>query len=141
MCKVNKQYLIDTHIWIWFSAGSSQLSKKIRNMINHAILDGVLYLSSISLWELSMLVAKGRLALTMPTIDWQKQSIQKLNLKIMPLTPEIAVDSCHLPGEFHSDPADRIIVASARVNNYHLITSDSSILQYSKKQFVNTVKA
>lgn len=132
------RYLLDTHTWLWFVAGDTTLDPKIRALINTAIQEGELYLSSISLWEVSMLVAKKRIVLNCPSLEWIKQATA--NLQIINLTAAISVDSCELPDDFHGDPADRMIVASARVENLVLLTRDNNILKYSKKNHVQTAK-
>ena len=132
------RYLLDTHVWLWFVAGDTTLKPKIRALINTAIQEGELYLSSISFWEVSMLVAKKRIVLNCPSLDWIQQAAAKL--QVIHLTAAISVDSCELPDDFHGDPADRMIVASARVENLVLLTRDNNILKYSKKNHVQTVK-
>jgi len=131
-------YLLDTHAWLWFVAGDKTLSPKVRKLINLAIQEGELYLSSISFWEVSMLVAKKRIIVHCPCLEWIQQASAKLQL--IHLTAAIAVDSCALPDDFHGDPADRIIVASARVNNLILLTRDNNILKYSQKNHLQTLK-
>lgn len=132
-----KQLLLDTHVWIWFSNGNEDLSKPTRKLINQA---DKLFIAAISLWELSMLEAKNRIVLEMPCVEWINQSLALANIQVLPLTTPIAVDSCHLPGNFHDDPADRLIVASARVANLKLMTRDQRILSYSKQKHVSCVK-
>lgn len=131
-------YLLDTHTWLWFVAGDTTLAPKIRALINRAIEESNLYLSSISFWEVSMLVTKKRIILNCPSLAWIKQASAKL--QIIDLTATISVDSCELPDDFHGDPADRIIVASARVENLMLLTRDNNILSYSNKNHVQTLK-
>ncbi|NCT56415.1 MAG: type II toxin-antitoxin system VapC family toxin [Legionella sp.] len=134
----HSRYLLDTHAWLWFVAGDTTLSPSMRTLMNTAIQEGELYLSSISFWEVGMLVAKKRIVLNCPSLVWIKQASAKLQL--INLTAEIAVDSCELPDDFHGDPADRMIVASARVKNLVLLTRDNHILKYSKKHHVQAVK-
>ena len=132
------RYILDTHTWLWFFAGDKTLTPKVRTLINAAIQEGTLYLSSISFWEVSMLVAKKRIVLNCPSLAWINQAAAKLQM--IHLTATISVDSCELPDDFHGDPADRIIVASARVENLVLLTRDNNILKYSKKNHVQTLK-
>ena len=79
-----------------------------------------------------MLNSKNRLQMNTPVLNWLKTCIQKYNLQIIQISPEIAVESCQLPGGFHADPADRMIVASARVHGLTLLTEDQLILDYGK---------
>ena len=86
--------------------------------------------SVISCWEIAKLVEYGRLELPCPLEEWFEQALSYPGIHLLPLTPEIAIESTRLPGEFHRDPADQIIVATARVYNCPLVTSDERILNY-----------
>lgn len=131
--------LLDTHIWLWFSLGDMQLSKQISRHINRAMQENKVCISAISLWELAMLESKGRITLAIPCLEWIKKNLREMRIHLLPLTPEITVESCHLPANFHADPADRIIVATARIENLALISKDIAILEYSKQGHVVTV--
>jgi PIN domain nuclease of toxin-antitoxin system len=85
-----------------------------------------------------MLVAKKRIILNCPCLEWIKQAAA--HLRVIDLTAAIAVDSCELPDAFHGDPADRIIAASARAENLTLLTRDNNILAYSKKKHLQALK-
>ncbi len=134
-------YLLDTHAWIWFITGNSELSKIAQKTINQATQEHQLYLAAISLWELAMLENRKRITLGMPRLEWINQSLKLANIDILPINPAIAVESCQLPDGFHEDPADRLIVATARVHDLTLITRDSRILDYGKKKYVMCLKA
>ncbi len=86
--------------------------------------------SIISCWEISMLVAKNRLDLGAPAGIWFEKVIAQSGIKILNLTPEITADAYTLPGTFHDDPADRMIVATARSLDCLLLTDDKKILKY-----------
>lgn len=133
--------LLDTHVWIWYFNGSEELHKTVRKTINSAIQENAIYLAAISLWEISMLEARGRIILGMPCLEWINKSIEIAHIKVLPLTSAIAAESCHLPDGFHEDPADRMIVATARVENLPLLTRDKRILAYSRGKHVLTMKA
>ncbi len=92
--------------------------------------DGEIGISAISLWEIAKLVENQRLELPIPLEKWFKQALSYPGVQIVELTPEIATESTRLPGEFHKDPADQIIVATARVMKCKLVTSDERILNY-----------
>ena len=77
-----------------------------------------------------MMVARGRIEIKMTSEQWLDYAIRKTGLRVLELTPKVAVESCELPGDFHGDPADRIIVATARVNGATLVTKDQKILKY-----------
>lgn len=133
--------LLDTHAWIWIVTGFDRMAKgSSRKIVEASFSEKALAISAISLWELSMLEAKGRLALSEPCLDWIQQSVEKLQLEILEISPEIAVESSRLPGGFHGDPADRIIVATARKSRRTLVTQDELILSYGKQGLVNALK-
>ena len=122
--------VLDTHIWIWWVHGSDRLTQTQLDVIE-ANEDGVIGVSAISLWEIAKLVENGRLELPVSLEKWFAQALNYPGVQIIELTPEIATESTRLPGEFHRDPADQIIVATARVMKCKLITSDEKILNYS----------
>ncbi len=121
---------LDTHALIWWLNGDKSLSGTALKAINNAMKSGCIYVSAISAWEIAMLIRADRLVMAMPLNEWIEK-IEKLPfIKFVPVSNEIALDSVNLPGEFHKDPADRIIVSTARINNSTLITSDKKILSY-----------
>ncbi len=122
--------VLDTHIWIWWVHGSDRLTQTQLDVIE-ANEDGVIGVSAISLWEIAKLVENGRLELPVSLEKWFTQALNYPGVQIIELTPEIATESTRLPGEFHRDPADQIIVATARVMKCKLVTSDEKILNYS----------
>ena len=127
--------LLDTHVWWWAVTETDKLSKKAFNLIAGTQPDKRA-ITSISIWEFAMMVSHGRIKLKISPGEWLDHAIHKTGLAVMELSPRIAVDACNLPGEFHKDPADRIIVATCRVNKMKLITKDQKILSY---QYVETV--
>jgi PIN domain nuclease of toxin-antitoxin system len=122
--------VLDTHIWIWWVHGSDRLTQTQLDVIE-ANEDGVIGVSAISLWEIAKLVENERLELPVSLEKWFAQALNYPGVQIIELTPEIAAESTRLPGEFHRDPADQIIVATARVMKCKLVTSDEKILNYS----------
>lgn len=132
--------LIDTHVFIWLMEGDETLPPKVQKLLKQTSQKNVLYISAISIWEIAMLQSKKRLSLTLPLSQWLDQAITLPFLKIVNINKEIAIESCTLPGEFHGDPADRMIVASSRILNVPLVTRDQKILSYAKLSFVNTIK-
>ena len=133
--------LLDTHVWIWYINGSDELSKSIQKKITAALHDNQAYVAAISLWEIGMLDKKQRIILEMPPLEWINKSINITRINVAPITPEIAIESSFLPGKFHDDPADRLIVATARIEGLTLITRDKQILAYSQHNYVATSKA
>lgn len=121
--------VLDTHVWVWWVHGGEQLTQAQREIIttNETDLIGV---SAISCWEIAKLVEYGRLELPCSLEEWFEQALSYPGIQILALTPEIAIESIRLPGEFHRDPADQIIVATARVYGCPLVTSDEKVLNY-----------
>ena len=130
--------VLDTHALIWWVNGDQQLSSVARKAIAKELAadGGQILVSAISAWEIAMLIAKDRLVLTMDLDDWLATVDSIEGVMIVALSTEVAVQSVRLPGSFHADPADRIIVALARHFSVPLITADSRIQTY---QHVKTV--
>lgn len=129
--------LLDTHYWIWMQAGADkQISAASRNTIQRAAQRGRLLLSVISVWELGMLEAKKRIQLHLPCEQWMSQALATPGLNLIPLTPEIALDSSRLPDPFHGDPADRMIVSTARKLGARLLTRDQRLIEYARYDHV-----
>ncbi len=123
--------VLDTHTLIWWASGATdQLSVAALQAIERELEDGEIFVSSISAWELSMLVAKGRIALSMDVTEWLAYVGQIERVSFIPVNNEIAVKSTELPGKFHKDPADRLIVATARKLAAPLVTADEKIRAY-----------
>ena|SRR3990167_3734270 len=133
--------LLDTHVWIWYVNGSEDLNKIVRKKITMALYNNEASLAAISLWEVSMLDKKQRIILGMPCLEWINKFLELTHVRILPITPAIATESCYLPGNIHADPADRMIIATARVEGCTLVTRDKRILIYSKNKYVSTIKA
>jgi PIN domain nuclease of toxin-antitoxin system len=132
--------LLDTHYWIWLQSGAKeQLTPKIVRLIEQAAARGGLLLSVISVWELGVLEAKGRIRLQLPCDQWVREALATPGLSLAPLTPEVAIDSSRLPGSFHGDPADRIIVATARALGARLLTRDTKMIEYGRQRHVAVV--
>jgi PIN domain nuclease of toxin-antitoxin system len=127
--------VLDTHTWIWWVHDPIQLTEAQINTIttNETDLIGI---SAISCWEVAKLVEVKRLELPLPLEAWFRLALSYPGVQILALTPEVAIESTHLPLPFHRDPADQIIVATARLHRCPLVTSDEKILRY---RFVVTV--
>jgi PIN domain nuclease of toxin-antitoxin system len=121
--------LLDTHIWIWWVTGSSDLSAEFATQLNSAP-NGSLLVSAISVWEVAKLVERGRLELTIDVAEWISLALSLPAIRLIPLSPEIAVESTRLPPPFHRDPADQILVATARHLDIPLMTRDLAIRDY-----------
>lgn len=124
--------VLDTHALIWWVNGDDRLSTLAHKAIKQETgrEDGQILISSISAWEIALLVEKGRLTLTMDVNDWLKVVKDIDNVHFAPLGNDIAVQSVKLPGTFHPDPADRFITALARHHSVPVITCDTKIREY-----------
>jgi len=122
--------VLDTHIWVWWVHEDERLTQAQREAITANETDTV-GISAISCWEIAKLVEYGRLELPSPLEEWFEQALNYPGVQLLALTPEIAIESTRLPGEFHRDPADQIVVATARVYGCSLVTLDDKILNYS----------
>ena len=140
MPKFEQGIIQDTHAWIWLFSGSTELSTEVITQINKAGKQGKVFISAISVWELSMLVAKKRVILSQSIHQWVKDGLNQPGVNLATMSPEVAIESSVLPGEVHGDPADRIIVATARINNLVLLTRDKKILRYGKQNYVDCLK-
>jgi len=132
--------LLDTHVWLWFALGDAErLAAPVRKKIVAATHGGKLAVSAISVWEIGMLEAKGRIVLGMPCEKWVATALALLGLRLIGLEPEIAVASSRLPGEMHGDPADRILAATAREHDAVLATADERLVEYGKAGFMRVL--
>jgi len=125
-----KKYLMDTHTWIWWHTQPEKLSDKVQKIITDPNGYDELLLSSISHWEFCKLVEKGRLRISCDVEEWLKIALDMEKLRIVPLSPVISFKSTTLPQPFHNDPADQIIVATAREENATLLSVDQKITDY-----------
>lgn len=132
--------ILDTHYFLWLMEGNERVTRNHRLLseIEQCIPKKEILISEISLWEIAMLAVKGRIILSEPLDAWMTQSLRAPGIQSINLTPKIIADSVNLPGEFHSDPSDRIIVASARVLGATLVTQDKQIIKYGKLGNVKT---
>jgi PIN domain nuclease of toxin-antitoxin system len=127
--------ILDTHIWVWWVHNYEQLTQTQVAVIEANEVD-VIGVSAISCWEIAKLVEYGRLELPCPTIEWFHQALSYPGIRLLGLTPEIAVESTQLPSEFHRDPADQIIVSIAKVHDCPLVTSDTNLVKYPHVQTI-----
>ena len=134
--------LLDTHVWIWLMEGRhEQLSRKARETIASTSESGVVLLSVMSVWELSLLESLGRVSLKSPVHEWIAELLRAPGAQLLPLDPDIAIDSTRLPGAPHGDPADCILMASARITGARRVTCDSHILEYARDGYVSVLDA
>ena len=122
--------LLDTHVWWWSLSEPGKLSKRAAHIIKKTSPDQRA-IASISIWEFAMMACRKKIEMKISPDEWLSYALDKTGIKVLEINPRIAIDVCYLPGDFHKDPADRLIVATARVNNLTLITRDEKILKYS----------
>jgi PIN domain nuclease of toxin-antitoxin system len=121
--------VLDTHAWVWWVHANEQLSGPQTRIIQANETD-IIGVSAISVWEVAKLVQFDRVELPCPLREWFEAALSYPGVRLLGLTSEVAIESTRLPGEFHRDPADQIVVATARLNNSPLVTSDAKILKY-----------
>lgn len=132
--------VLDTHVWIWTQFGDARIKGTMaQEAIEWARSRGGVIVSAISVWEVALLESKSRILLMMECNLWIRKALSEPGIILQPLLPEIAVESTRLPGDFQSDPADRILVATARYLNAPLVTADRKILDYGESKHVRTL--
>jgi len=124
--------VLDTHALLWWVNNDAALSAAARRSIDdeRRSAGGQILVSAISVWEIAMLVQAGRLGLLQPVQQWTQDVTEIPGLAVVPVDSAIAIQSVHLPGQFHKDPADRIIVATAQRYGAALVTADAKIHAY-----------
>ena len=133
--------LLDTPALVWLVVGDGRLRLAVRRRIETAAQQQQLWVSAITPWEIGMLVAKGRLVLDRDVMDWLQAALSLPGIRVAPLEPALAVASTRLPGELHGDPADRLIVATARHLGATLVTADAALLAYGQLGHVGVLSA
>jgi PIN domain nuclease of toxin-antitoxin system len=121
------EYLLDTCALIWLSRGEA-----LRNSAQDKIGDSVVRVSLVSVWELGNLTRKGRISLAMPVAAWFHGALASMDADAAELSAEVLAASCDLPGSPPEDPADRIIIATAREQKLTIVTRDRKILHYAE---------
>ena len=122
---------LDTHAWLWWASDQDRIPSRARRMIQNTTQAGdPIYISSISTWEVAMLVARGRLELTLEVTAWIAQAEAVPSFEFVPVDNRIALRAVGLPGFPHRDPADRLIVATALGLGATLVTGDQRLRRY-----------
>jgi PIN domain nuclease of toxin-antitoxin system len=124
--------VLDTHVLLWWVNGDAQISSTALDRIEQELQaeNGGILISAISAWEIALLIEKERLTLSMSVDEWLDTVAEIDGVRFIPVGAAVAVESTRLPGEFHKDPADRMIVALARYFNVELLTADNKIMAY-----------
>ena len=125
--------VLDTHVWLWAVEGATEkMSPRALEAVEDASRHGRVAVSAISVWEVAMLEARRRISLSRPVGEWVRAALRAPGVRLLELTPEIAVESTRLPGRFRGDPADRILAASARMAGGVLATRDPALVEYAR---------
>lgn len=128
--------LLDTHAWVWWLVEDRRLSTRAKSAITTGLVEQDLWISLISVWEVAKKVEKKQLILDRPLDLWLDEAVTPSGLGVWELTRPILVASCELPQPFHGDPADQILVATARHHGAMLVTKDQRIRRYAHVQSV-----
>jgi len=132
--------LLDTCAVIWIGSGETLKPKGIKAMDDAFDQNNPVSASPYSAWELGALAAKGRIKLPQPVGKWFQNFMHNGEIKLADLTPDILVASNFLPNPIHKDPADRIIIATAREYGMTILTRDQKILDYADHGHVNALR-
>jgi PIN domain nuclease of toxin-antitoxin system len=134
--------LLDTHIWFWYVDGARErFARRIEPIVEAAADRGEVLVSAISVWEIALLEARGRLELSQDIRAWVARALALPGIRLKALSPAVAIDSTRLPGTPHRDPADRMLIATARLTGATLITCDTQVLAYAKAGHVRAFDA
>ncbi len=134
---MQKDIMIDTHVLLWLVNGNTKLRESDRDIIDGVQKSGgKILISIISIWEIALLTSKNRIELGEPIEKWMQNVLLVSEFRIVNIDVRIACKSSYLDGDFHGDPADRIIVATSIILNIPLLTYDSKMLNYTAAGFV-----
>ena len=132
--------LLDTHVIVWLAEGLPDLPATSRDLMDRAAREEGLAVSPISFWEIAMLHSRERITLSLPVQQWRELVLGNPAITEVALTGEVAIESVLLPGTFHNDPADRMLVATSRLNRWQLAPRDAGILAYAAAGHLNGVR-
>lgn len=124
---------MDTHIWLHYQGFTKAMSRPTEKAIDEAAERGAVFVSVISIWEIAMLVREGRIELSGSIDWWTERALEQPGITLLPFSPAIAIESVSLPYPMDNDPADRILVASARVERMTMVTSDAKMQSFAKR--------
>ncbi len=129
---------LDTHVLIWYTEGVKLTDTQV-NVIEKVREKNALYISAISIWEIFMLARKDKIAFSITLNEWIDRLLSTPGLNLIDLSVPILIQSCELPNYQHKDPADRLIIASSRFINSHLMTYDQKIIDYANDGYLKIV--
>lgn len=125
--------LLDTHVWVWHLGGdTTKLSKGVIALLDRVGAASRLHVSDISYWEVAVKAAKQRITLSMDAAVWLQRAERAPGIRFLPLDHAVLLLSTRLAGTAHNDPADRMLIAAAQINNIPLVTADRLIVEYAQ---------
>lgn len=127
--------LLDTHVWIWSQEQPDELGEKTRRLLVDSSTE--ILVSAISTLEIARMASAGRLILTKELRHWVRDGLRSLEARSVSVDHDIAMESYRIPEPFHRDPADRLLVATARIEGCTLLTADRLILDYAHASSLN----
>ena len=133
--------LLDTHVLIWLIEGDVRLGHRTRRVIDRERSGNGAQIAAISIWETAMLADKNKVVLSRSPTQWFDAVLSAPGFKLAPISPAIAIDAGSLPGDIHGDPADRLIIATARSFGCPIATADRKILTYAAAGHLQVVDA
>lgn len=133
--------VLDTHVLVWLMQEPDKIGRRALAAIDRAVQDGPVYFPAITTWEISMLACRNKLQLGAETGSWIARVLADGRVQIADLSAKIALDAGCLPGEIHGDPADCMIVATARAMGLPLVTADRAILAYAAAGHLKAIDA
>lgn len=140
--EAERALLLDTHIWLWYVENDAKrFARRIVPLVEAAVQRGELLISAISVWEIAVLDSIRRLELSQDVRSWVGRALSFPGVRFKGLSPSIAIESARLPGDVHRDPADRVLIATARLTGASLVTCDERILSYAKHGHVSVLNA
>lgn len=134
--------LLDTHVWIWVMEGATrEVGPATRRAVEEAGARGRILVSAISVWEVGMLEAKGRIRFSLEIGEWVRRGLGAPGVQFSGLSPDVALGSARLPEGIHGDPADRMLIATARQTGATLVTRDHKIVDYGRQGLLSVMDA
>jgi PIN domain nuclease of toxin-antitoxin system len=132
--------LLDTHTWMWLETKQLKMDDALHAALESAAADGNIFVCSISMLEIANGVAKKRIHLNADLETWFGITLQGHSVRILDITPAVALETMKLPRGFHGDPGDRLITATAIVEDLTLLTNDTALLRFSRQGLMKTIE-
>jgi PIN domain nuclease of toxin-antitoxin system len=140
--EAERALLLDTHIWLWYVENDARrFARRIEPLVEAAVQRGEVLISAISVWEIAVLDSIRRIQLSHDVRTWVERALSFPGVRFKGLSPSIAIESACLPGHVHQDPADRILIATARLTGAALVTCDERILTYARQGHLRVLNA